>query len=129
MANTRPKEHSVTVTFKCTPADASLLSQLAAKRASDAAAAGFEVDASLAGYLRGLIRREAKAAGLDPVARELGSMELHPVSYAREGGLAHAPVAPTPGLVRRDESTPEPSAAPTPAKPPRKVGPKKGGRK
>lgn len=64
MANTRPKELTETITFRLSPGEKSAAEALAARRAQEAEEQGFPPDPSTGGWLRSLIRREAKAAGI-----------------------------------------------------------------
>jgi hypothetical protein len=63
VANTKPRDLTVLVTFRCSEEDSRLLKLLTEKRATEAREAGYEIEPTTAGCLRWMIRKEAKAAG------------------------------------------------------------------
>ncbi len=69
----------VTLTLRMTDADRALLDRLVAMRAAELVDLGAEeVDVTAASFVRGLIRREAKAKGLMPAAAPLAAPKAEP---------------------------------------------------
>lgn len=76
----------VTLTLRMTPDDRTLLDKLVALRAAELAEMGAtEVDVTSASYLRGLIRREAKAKGITPTAVQV-TAPAKPIAAAKPSG-------------------------------------------
>jgi hypothetical protein len=64
MVNTRKKELTASITFRLTPGEKRAVEALVQKRAAEMEAQDFPGDPTTGTYLRGLIRREARAAGI-----------------------------------------------------------------
>lgn len=70
MVNNRPRLTTSSFTFRISPGEKGAAEALAAKRAEEAAAAGFSPDPSVGAWLRWLIREQANAAGISVIEPE-----------------------------------------------------------